>query len=129
MKIYPFKSEHLAWAELQPPERAILEAHDASVLEGHIGGTFVKDDTIVAFAGVVLMSDKTGEVWVVPTMHIEKVRFAFPKWLAWYIEAIGRLYDLRWVQSGCEDNEKRRRFLEWLGFEPVDGNLYRRELL
>lgn len=79
--------------------------------------TLIVDGRIIACMGCVLDRKSVGIVWVVPSVYLNSRMKCFSKIIKQYIETLPKTFNLKEIVTDCNDDKKRQRFLQWLGFK------------
>lgn len=128
MKVIQFKPEHAEVAEIVGEDAKLCTPENLKQLYNEFAGTFIVDGRIVAFSGFVPSDDKVGEVWLLPTKYLYENFVAAARSIKRYTRSLPRLYGFKELRT-CGHNDKRViRWLQWLGFERKEDNLYVMEI-
>jgi len=116
----PFKKEHLECMEIREHERAILaqDVHKGEGLEQSvIARTVIVNGQIVACYGIAINVFGSGDVWLIPSIHLPKHRITFLRYVTDLIRDWQAVLDIKRMQTASPDDVMHNRYMKFLGFE------------
>ena len=126
IKVLPFKPEHVELAQITGGDVDEFLNCDFEIFKHpkNIAGTFVTDGRIVCFCGIGLRDDHTGEVWLIPSVYLKDHFLGTVKALKQYMVTFANEFKLKAMQTPGRDDRVVCRWLNWLGFDKRDNNIY-----
>ena len=119
----PFKKEHLEVMDLRQHEADLLRDTDyAASLESGVNCTGLVDGRIICCGGVMVLHGGTANIWLLPSVHIDKATKTFVKGLREWLFTVREELGLYRMQSACVDDELHNRWMRSLGFK-IEGVL------
>lgn len=125
MIVLEFEKEHLEGVVLKGDNIDKFEQY-LDYFEENYTLTFMDEDGVLGFLGIVI-DDKAGIVWLVPTENLSERKVDFVRTVKNYIEKMKDLFGVEKLVTSCNGTTKIVRWLTYLGFSPVDdGSTYER---
>lgn len=115
---------HLENIDLREREEKILGGIDAIrqrfmlLDKTSIALTILHGEKVLGVIGVLNMWPGVGEVWVVPSKHIEKHGLMFAKKVKKQLELLEEVHNYHRLQVIAVQDKLHNRWLSWLGFCP-----------
>lgn len=130
MKVVAFKPEHVELAQVSGYDVDKFADFDLSLFNhpDHVAGTFIHDGRIVCFAGIWLLENNIGQVWLIPTVYLKNHFIGAVKALKQYQQQLAETFKVKVLRTDGHDNPVVCRWLTWLGYtKKEDENIYVKE--
>lgn len=105
--------------DIREHERALLSMGEY-VQELHrksIAVTGIVDGRIICCGGIVPYANGNSDIWLIPSIHVDKVKFNFVRELRGWLFGMRESLALNRMQSFCIEDELHTRWMRFLGFE------------
>ncbi len=113
-----FKKEHLEVMDLRPHEENLIKATGhLEALEEGVNVTVMVDGRVICCGGVIELHPGCANIWLIPSIHIEKATKTFVKGLREWLWSVREDMSLERMQSVCLDDELHNRWMSFLGFK------------
>lgn len=120
-----FHPKHLDLLNIKEEwKKTVLNLDRAKMILGNIPGgeagdalTLVIDGRVIACFGYFLVFPGVVEVWLIPSIHIDKYSLTFVRIVRRYLDQTAALFQWHRIQTVTEMDGRHRKWMKVLGFK------------
>lgn len=114
-----FKIEHMELMELRRHEKETLQSQAQrlhALAQAGTCGTLVYDGRILGVMGYMELFPEVFEVFIIPTIWVQKYRIAFVKTIRNYLDILSNTHPVKRIQTSSLADDLHSRWMSFCGF-------------